>query len=87
MKKNFYEKVMPVVSLIAPFSNVPQLLEIWIYKNPQGVSLTSWSIFLTISLVWFGYGLSKKDRNMVVMFGLITVFQIGIVSGLMLYSI
>ena len=87
MEKKLYERVMPVVSLVAPFANVPQLLEVWIYKNPQGVSLTSWIMFLTISIIWFGYGLSKNDRNMIVMFGLIAVFQLGIVSGLALYNI
>jgi uncharacterized protein with PQ loop repeat len=42
---------------------VPQILAIWLSRQAAGVSVLSWSAYWLSALVWFFYGLQKRDRN------------------------
>lgn len=42
---------------------VPQVLTIWIGQQAAGVSVLSWSAYLLSALLWFWFGLAKRDRN------------------------
>lgn len=42
---------------------VPQALTIWVGHQAAGVSVVSWSAYLISAMLWFWYGLHKRDRN------------------------
>src|ERR1043166_7172329 len=42
---------------------VPQVLTIWLGHRAAGVSLVSWSAYLASALMWFWYGIQKRDKN------------------------
>jgi hypothetical protein len=42
---------------------VPQVLTIWVGQQAAGVSVLSWSAYLLSALLWFGFGLMKRDKN------------------------
>jgi uncharacterized protein with PQ loop repeat len=42
---------------------VPQVLTIWVGHQAAGVSVISWSAYLFSAILWFWYGLQKRDRN------------------------
>src|SRR4026207_1640591 len=51
---------MSVFTLLMP---VPQALPIWVGHQAAGVSVVSWSAYLLSAVLWFWYGLRKRDRN------------------------
>ena len=42
---------------------VPQIVTIWVAHQAAGVSVLSWSAYLLSAILWFRYGVRKRDRN------------------------
>ncbi len=60
-----------LVALVGPFSSIPQIVEIWfVDKSAVGVSFLTWSLFFLVSVVWFLYGWSRRDRPLIISNGL-----------------
>jgi len=51
------------MSLFTMLMTVPQVWTIWIGHQAAGVSVVSWSAYLLSAILWFWYGLQKRDRN------------------------
>lgn len=51
------------MSIFTMLMTVPQVWIIWIGRQAAGVSLLSWGAYLVSALLWFWYGLRKRDRN------------------------
>ncbi|MBE7416830.1 MAG: hypothetical protein HS128_03605 [Ideonella sp.] len=51
------------MSLFTLLMTVPQILTIWVGHQAAGVSVLSWGAYLLSALLWFWYGLKKRDRN------------------------
>ena len=51
------------MSLFSMLMTIPQVWTIWVGHQAAGVSLASWSAYLLSALLWFWYGLRKRDRN------------------------
>ena len=51
------------LSIFTMVMTIPQVLTVWIGHQTAGVSLISWSAYLISALVWFWYGIQKRDRN------------------------
>jgi uncharacterized protein with PQ loop repeat len=65
---------------------VPQVWTIWVGHEAAGVSILSWGAYLTSALLWFWYGLQKKDRNIYLpCIGWIGL-DAGVIAGALLYS-
>ena len=41
----------------------PQVWTIWANHQAAGVSVVSWSAYLLSAILWFWYGLQKRDKN------------------------
>jgi len=51
------------MSVFTIVMTVPQIWTIWIAHQAAGVAILSWSAYLLSALLWFWYGLRKRDRN------------------------
>jgi uncharacterized protein with PQ loop repeat len=51
------------MSVFTLIMTVPQVLTIWIGHQAAGVSILSWSAYLASALLWFWYGIQKRDKN------------------------
>jgi uncharacterized protein with PQ loop repeat len=51
------------MSLFTMLMTVPQVLTIWVGHQAAGVSVVSWSAYLLSAILWFWYGLQKRDKN------------------------
>lgn len=50
-------------SVFTLLMTVPQVLTIWVGHQAAGVSVISWSAYLLSAILWFWYGLRKRDKN------------------------
>ena len=51
------------MSIFTMLMTIPQVLTIWVNHQAAGVSVLSWSAYLLSAILWFWYGLQKRDRN------------------------
>jgi uncharacterized protein with PQ loop repeat len=51
------------LSIVTMIMTIPQVLTIWIGHQAAGVSLLSWSAYFASAVVWFWYGLQKRDKH------------------------
>jgi len=61
--EKFMKQLLGMISIFTLVMTVPQVLTIWISRQAGGVSLLSWGAYFISVLVWFWYGLQKRDRN------------------------
>lgn len=58
-----FGRVLGGMSIFTLLMTVPQVLTIWVSQEAAGVSVVSWSAYLLSAILWFWYGLQKRDRN------------------------
>jgi uncharacterized protein with PQ loop repeat len=51
------------MSIFTLLMTVPQVLTIWVGHQAAGVSVLSWTAYLLSALLWFWFGIKKRDRN------------------------
>jgi uncharacterized protein with PQ loop repeat len=64
--KRILDKSMFVIGLIGPFMMIPQILKVHIEKNASSIAISSWILFLFVALSWTIYGLSHKEKVIII---------------------
>ena len=63
LSESTYGRLLGSMSIFTLLMTIPQVLTIWVGHQSAGVSVQSWSAYLVSALLWFAYGLHKRDRN------------------------
>ena len=58
-----FSRVLGAMSIFTMLMTIPQVLTIWVGHQAAGVSILSWGAYLLSALLWFWYGLQKRDKN------------------------
>jgi uncharacterized protein with PQ loop repeat len=61
--KTVMSRLLGGMSVFTMLMTVPQVLTIWVGHQAAGVSVVSWSAYLVSAILWFWYGLQKRDKN------------------------
>lgn len=56
-------RLLGAMSVFTLLMTVPQVLTIWVGHQAAGVSVLSWGAYLFSAVLWFWYGLKKRDKN------------------------
>jgi uncharacterized protein with PQ loop repeat len=56
-------RILGGMSIFTMLMTVPQVLTIWVSHQAAGVSVLSWSAYLLSAVLWFWFGIRKRDRN------------------------
>ena len=51
------------MSVFTLLMTVPQVWTIWVSHQAAGVSVLSWSAYLLSAILWFWFGIQKRDKN------------------------
>ena len=51
------------MSVFTMLMTVPQVWVIWVGHQAAGVSVLSWSAYLLSAVLWFVFGIQKRDKN------------------------
>ena len=51
------------MSIFTMLMTIPQVVTIWLGHQAGGVSLFSWSAYLVSAVIWFWFGIQKRDKN------------------------
>ena len=61
--KTIMSRLLGGMSVFTMLMTIPQVLTIWVGHQAAGVSVVSWSAYLLSAILWFWYGLQKRDKN------------------------
>jgi uncharacterized protein with PQ loop repeat len=62
-KPGLLERILPALSVFTMLMTVPQVWAVWVEGSVAGVSLLSWGAYLVSAVLWFFYGLQKRDKT------------------------
>jgi uncharacterized protein with PQ loop repeat len=83
MARNHFEKFMLIFATVEPIATIPQIIEVWEKGNIEGVSLTTWLFYTLTSFVWLIYGITKKDKPLIISGTLWMISQSLVVLGIL----
>lgn len=80
--QRFVDSLMMVVSVIHPFTALPQAVRIYQTHEATGVSLATWLGFMAIGVIFLTYGIMHRIKpliiNQILWFGIDLVIVIGV---------
>ena len=56
-------RILGGMSIFTMLMTIPQVLTIWLSHQAGGISLLSWSAYLVSAVIWFWFGIQKRDKN------------------------
>ena len=74
------------MSVFTMLMTIPQVLTIWIGQQAAGVSILSWSAYLVSAILWFWFGMQKKDKNIYLPCVGWIVLDLGVIMGVIIYG-
>jgi len=74
------------MSVFTMLMTIPQVATIWIGHQAAGVSILSWSAYLTSAVLWLVFGLRKRDRNIYLPCVGWIVLDAAVIAGAIVYG-
>ena len=74
------------MSVFTMLMTIPQVLTIWISQQAAGVSILSWSAYLVSAILWFWFGMQKKDKNIYLPCVGWIVLDLAVIIGVIIYG-
>lgn len=56
-------RLLGAMSVFTMLMTIPQVLTIWVGHQAAGVSVLSWSAYLFSAVLWFCFGVQKREKN------------------------
>ena len=84
--KRAIDRLIYIVVFVGPVMTLPQVYKIWVEKNASGVSAVSWISYFIMSIFWFFYGVVHKEKPIIVGSSIMSVLQITIFIGVLVYG-
>lgn len=82
-KTKSIDKIIYLAVIMGPIMTIPQIYSIWINKN-TGVSIITWISYLIITLIWLFYGITHKEKPIIIVQSLWIIIDLLIISGLII---
>lgn len=83
--KNLLDKLVFLVGVFGPIFTIPQIYTIYSTKNSGGVSGLSWSFYFVSSLIWLIYGITHKEKALILTNILWIIINAVILLGIFIY--
>lgn len=84
-EKKLIDKLIYVAAIIYPLTTIPQILDIYIGKSSQNVSLATWLMYDLFTFVFLWYAIEKKLKPLVIEYCMWILAQSIVVAGILLY--
>lgn len=80
------QRLLGSLSIFTLTLTLPQIYTIWVNHQAAGVSVISWGAYWVAALVWFWYGLQKRDPNLYLPCVGWLILDGAVVAGALLYG-
>lgn len=84
--KTFLDRAIYIGVFLGPIGILPQIIKIWTEKNATGVSSFTWIGYFVGAIFWVVYGLTHKEKPIVLTNIFIGLEALVIIIGVFLFS-
>jgi len=84
-KRTLIYKTVFIVAIVEPLVALPQLYEIYANKSAGSVSLLSWTLYTFTGAIWLLYGISIKDKPLIITSSLNVAAELAVVAAILVY--
>lgn len=84
--KRILDTMVYIVGILSPIFTIAQILKIFLNKTATGVSLISWIAYTFTAFILFLYGLSHKEKPLIIMYSLAIIVNLFVVIGIAIYG-
>ena len=81
----FFDKFIIVLGVVNIIATIPQLLQIWVGHNADGVSFVTWAYYAFFSLMMLMYGLLHRELPIILNYSSGMFIYILIAVGAVIY--
>lgn len=74
-----------IASIASPLTSVPQAWDIYSHRSAGSVSLAFWLLGIFLSMIWLSYGITRKEKPIIISNTLWLIFGIFIASEIILF--
>ena len=85
-QKQLIKRSVLAIAVIEPAMTLPQIHEIWIKHQAEGVSSATWSLYISAAVIWLLYGIQLKDKPLIISSFLWIITEATVLVGTLLYS-
>lgn len=82
----FLDKTVLAAAILGPLTTIPQIYDIYVFKEVAGLSLLTWNFWQALSIPWLLYGIIHKEAPIIVSSILWIAVQTTVIIGIILYS-
>lgn len=79
-------RVLGGMSIFTLLMTIPQVLTIWVGHQAAGVSIFTWSAYLLSAVLWFWFGVQKKDKNIYLPCIGWIILDLAVIAGALIYG-
>ncbi len=83
--KRFFDTLIYIAGILGPLASIPQLVDVFLYKKTEGLSLFTWFFWGLLNIVWIVYGILHKEKPIILTYFMWLLVNWGIVLGILLY--
>jgi uncharacterized protein with PQ loop repeat len=80
------DRILLVVAIVGPMAMIPQLWQIYFYRDATGVSVFSFLMFAIFNVFWIGYGMAHKERPILLTYFLWFTMNLAVAIGALIYG-
>jgi uncharacterized protein with PQ loop repeat len=85
-QKQLIKRSVLAIAVIEPAMTLPQIYEIWVKGQAEGVSSTTWGLYIGAAVIWLLYGIQLRDKPLMISSVLWILTEATVVVGTLLYS-
>jgi len=85
-QKQLVKRSVLAVAVIEPAMTIPQIYEIWVNRQAEGVSSLTWGLYIGAAVIWLLYGIQLKDKPLIISSTLWIITEAAVVVGTLWYG-
>lgn len=82
----FIDRTIYGVGLFGVAIIIPQILKIWVDKQTDGISVTTWIGFLVSSVFWLLYGIIHNQKPIIITNIAAILAHLSVIIGILLFK-
>lgn len=83
--KRALDYIMYGVAIVTPLALLPQVFQLFTYKDAAGLSLLTWVLLGCLNFLWIVYALVHKEKPILLANVLMGILNFTLVCGIVLY--
>ena len=80
------DDVILALAFIMPLVMLPQLWNVWVEQNAEGLAILTWTLFFFFSFPFLLYGIVHKETHLIIMYSLWIIVDALMVIGILIYG-